>query len=283
ETAAYAFDSDRFNRVERAIARADVDAVAAVSLLELDAHGLDRLIASCGEMARALEAGPSGWDNPIYHTRLMLMIGRRLDENPTYAGGVPRASARLLAANNAEYAAKPGLGFLEVIHPLPEEEFESATEALRRSVAEQLEGLREQRRMAPEPDDLRRRAVAAAYADGSEEGKLRHKYEMAIDRSLRATIQQLMMLERSGADLAEGPEEAGSADDSAEECAAEVSTDKPVTSNDRAAPGSSGPAAPGSLGDGVSGSVPTPVPAPMRGSEAPSRAAARAGGGGSPR
>ncbi len=44
--------------------------------------------------------------------------------------------------------------------------------------------------------------MAAAYCDGSEEGKLRHRYEMAIDRSLRATIGQLMMLEKSGADLA---------------------------------------------------------------------------------
>jgi hypothetical protein len=106
---------------------------------------------------------------------------------------------------------------------------------------------------------------------------------MAIDRSLRATIQQLMMLERSGADLAGGPEEAGSADDSAEECVTEVSTDKPVTSNDRAVPGTSGPAAPGSLGEGESRSVPRSVPGPTRGSEVPNRAASAAGGGRSAR
>jgi hypothetical protein len=91
------------------------------------------------------------------------------------------------------------------------------------------------------------------------------------------------MLERSGADLAGGPEEAGSEDNSAEDCASEVSTDKPVTETDRAAPGSPEPVAPGSLGGDESGSVPTSVPAPMRGSEASSRAAARAGGGGSTR
>ena len=39
ETAAYAFDSAPLNRVSAAIARADVDVVAAVSLLEFDAHG----------------------------------------------------------------------------------------------------------------------------------------------------------------------------------------------------------------------------------------------------
>ncbi len=55
----------------------------------------------------------------------------------------------------------------------------------------------------PDPAELRACAVAAAYCDGSEEGKLRHRYEMAIDRSLRATIQQLIALEKSGADLPE--------------------------------------------------------------------------------
>ena len=277
ETAAYAFDSDRFNRVERAIARADVDVVAAVSLLELDAHGLDRLIASCGELERALEGGPKGWDQPHYHMRLMLMIGQRIDEYPGFAGPIPKASAGLLAANNAEFSERPcfDYGHGVVIFPLPEAEHEAAVEAIRRAIAEQVERLRERRRGVPEPAELRRRAVAAAYADGTEEGKLRHRYEMAIDRSLRATILQLMMLEKSGADLAGEPEEAGSAD---EGCASEMSVDKHVASTNGAAPGSSGPAAPGSLGDDGSGSVPTSAAAPKRGSEAPSRASARAGG-----
>ena len=159
ETAAYAFDSDRFNRVERAIARADVDVVAAVSLLELDAHGLDRLIASCGELERALEGGPKGWDQPHYHMRLMLMIGQRIDEYPGFAGPIPKASARLLAANNAEFAERPcfDYGHGAVVFPLPEAEHEAAVEAIRRAIAEQLERLRERRRGVPEPAELRRR------------------------------------------------------------------------------------------------------------------------------
>jgi hypothetical protein len=280
ETAAYAFDSDRFNRVERAIARADVDAVAAVSLLELDAHGLDRLIASCGELERALEGGPKGWDQPHYHMRLMLMIGQRIDEYPSFAGPIPKASARLLAANNAEFAEKPcfDYGHGAVVFPLPEEEHEAAVETIRRAIAEQVERLRERRGRVPEPAELRRRAVAAAYADGTEEGKLRHRYEMAIDRSLRATILQLMMLEKSGADLAGELEEAGSAADAADGCTSQVNAQKNVASTNGVAPGSPGPAAPGSLGGGMGGPIPTAVPASMRGSEGPSQAAARAGG-----
>jgi hypothetical protein len=309
DTAGYAFDFDRFNRVERAFARSDTDPGAAVTLLELDATGLDRLIASCGELARALEAGPAGWNRPNYHMMLMALAGHRLDENPHYVGGVPKASAQLLAANDAEFAANPcfDYGYLVVVHPLPEDEHEAAVEVLKRAVAEQLERLRGMRRAAPEPADLRRRAVAAAYADGTEEGKLRHRYEMAIDRSLRATIQQLIMLERSGADLGGGfedemgseasgwPGSAGEPRSSeasgtgvgeptpAARSETEVSAKNEVAPKSEAAPLVSEPAAPGSLGAFGSGSVPTPEVAPTRGPKAPNRAAPAVGERRSPR
>jgi hypothetical protein len=271
DTAAYAFDSGRFGRVERALARADVDPVAAVALLELDAHGLDRLIASCGELERALGAGPSGWNQPNYHMRLMLLIGQRLDENPHHAGAIPGASARLLAANNAEFAAGPcfDYGHGVVVFPLPEAEHEAAVETLGRAVAEQVERLRELRRRVPEPADLRRRAVAAAYADGTEEGKLRHRYEMAIDRGLRATVGQLMALEKSGADLA------GS--ESYPEDREEDTADGSAPSEGEAA------GAPGSVGAGDLGPIPTRAAAPIRGPKATISVSKPSGGGGSRR
>jgi hypothetical protein len=293
DAAGYAFDAERFARGERALARAADDPGAAMTLLEMDAAGLDRLLASCGELERALGAGPAGWDQPHYHIRLMLMTGCRLDENPSYAGAVPRASAGLLAANDAAFAAKPcfDYGFGVVVFPLPEAEREAAVESLRRAVAEQVERLRELRRRAPEPADLRRRAVAAAYCDGSEEGKLRHRYEMAIDRGLRATIGQLVALEKSGADLAGATAGSGSADESVPESAETLDPqsvmNKQVSATTRVAgcPSSTStvPAAPGSLGACRSGSVPPPVAAPMPGSEAPSGAAETAGGGRSAR
>ncbi len=70
----------------------------------MDATGIDRVIDSCGELERALEAGPTAWDQPHYHQRLMLVTRHRLDEYPHNAGPIPQASARLLAANNAEFA-----------------------------------------------------------------------------------------------------------------------------------------------------------------------------------
>ena len=86
-----------------------------------------------------------------------------------------------------------------------------------------------------------------------------------------------------GADLAGAAEGAESGDDTAEDCTSEVVADRNVKANDWAAPASSRAAAPGSLGAGEARAVPATEPAPMRGPEAPSRAAERDGGGRSPR
>ncbi len=58
ELAGDTFDFERFNRVDRAVSRADTDPGGALTLLELDATGIDRVIASCGELERAWRRGP---------------------------------------------------------------------------------------------------------------------------------------------------------------------------------------------------------------------------------
>jgi hypothetical protein len=60
--------------------------------------------------------------------------------------------------------------------------------------------------------------------DASPEGRLLHRYEMALDRSLRATIKELRMLEKSGADLAESEPVEGSK-------VAPVAADAPTEAN----------------------------------------------------
>ena len=69
---------------------------------------------------------------------------------------------------------------------------------------------------------IRQRAVDAALVDDSPEARLLHRYEMAHDRSLRSTINQLIALDKSGADLA-GVEE----DDEETAVALPVATDRP--------------------------------------------------------
>ncbi len=265
ELAGDAFDFERFNRADRAVSRAATDPGGALSLLEMDATGIDRIIDSCGELERALEAGPSGWDQPHYHQRLMLVTSHRLDEYPHNAGPIPRASARLLAANNAEFAERPVLRLRPLRGRLP-----AARGGARggRRAAEACGG--REGRPAPgaprhdaRPGGVARRAVAAAYCDGSEEGKLRHRYEMAIDRSLRATIQQLIALEKSGADLG-GSE-------------SQVDDTKLDTPDEPAESEASEAVAPGSVGAGEVGSVPSRSGAPVRVQKAPNPAPPRRG------
>jgi hypothetical protein len=76
-------------------------------------------------------------------------------------------------------------------------------------------------------------AVDAASQDVSKEGQLIHRYEMAHDRSLRATIGQLMALEKSGADVEDW------ADDESQD-----ETENEVTSSDSAAPTEANPPEP---------------------------------------
>ncbi len=103
----------------------------------------------------------------------MLVTRHRLDENPYNAGPIPKASARLLAANNAEFADNPcfDYGHCVFVVPLPEEERAAAVELLKRAVAEKVQRLRELRATMPDPAELRaapwRPHIATARRRGS--------------------------------------------------------------------------------------------------------------------
>jgi hypothetical protein len=259
DAAAHGFDDERFARVERVVERLPDDPPSALALLESHAAGIDRLITAWRSLAAALAGGPGGWDQPLYHSRLMYLLGHRGDADPADAGPMPLASARLLAAN------APGNG----IDRLPADRRAEAVEGLRGLIAEQLGRLEGLRREVPDPAVLRRRAIDAALAEVSEAEELRHRYEMAHDRSLRATIGQLMALERSGADLAGSESEP-------EEKSGDASDDPAPSEGAEAG-------APGSVGAGDLGTIPTRGEAPSRGVRGPISVPEPAGGGGSPR
>ena len=79
DDAGRSFDAEVAARVDRAIARFDDDPRAALMLLESHAAGLDRLLVSWGGLVEALEAGPAGWSQPLYHRRLMILLGHRAE------------------------------------------------------------------------------------------------------------------------------------------------------------------------------------------------------------
>ena len=189
------FDAEVAARVERAIDRFEDEPRAALTLLESHAAGLDRLLVSWGGLVEALAGGPGGWDRPLYHQRLMILLGHRADAVAMEAGPVPFASARLQRAH------VPGLGGRPV--PLSAAEAGAAFEAVRAKVESEVARLRDLREHVADPSEGRRQAMEAASTDTSKEAQLRHRYEMEHEKSLRWVLHQLVALEKSGADLPE--------------------------------------------------------------------------------
>ena len=75
---AYAFDSERRRRVDRALERIYEEPTAAMADLESHAFGIDRLIRTWTELEAALARGPSGWDQASTHgVRLIDMLHGR--------------------------------------------------------------------------------------------------------------------------------------------------------------------------------------------------------------
>jgi hypothetical protein len=170
DDAARGFDAEVAARVARAVDRFDDDPMAALSLLESHAAGIDRLLVSWGGLVEALGSGPGGWDRPMYHHRLMGLLGHRADAVPLEAGPVPRASSRLLKSN------VPGPGGGQTL-PLPAAEAEAAFEAIRRTVESEVARLRGLR--APAGDGgggvghVEGVAAAAPLRAGAREGAAR--------------------------------------------------------------------------------------------------------------
>jgi hypothetical protein len=184
-----AFDAERHRRVDRALDRIGHEPAAALHDLQVHAAGVDRLVVAWAELGEALASGPAGWDRPFLHDRLMLLHGRMTQADPATIGEAGRASAKLVAANG------PGG------RRLPAEQAEAAVAAIRGVVDRELARLRELRTQLRDPADDRAQMAAAALSDDTAGAQLRTRYEMALVRSVRSTIKQLMELHRTGADL----------------------------------------------------------------------------------
>ncbi len=197
DDAVRAYDAERQAAVDRAVDRFEDDPRAALSLLEYSALGIDRLVAAWGELDAALEDGPSGWSQR-FHLRLMLLLGHPDGTDLITAGA---AAHRLAAAAGGR--ASPASSRCRRARP------RSRSPASGGWRPRPSTGSGNPRRHAPDHSGDRRRAAEAASGDMTAEAQLRHRYEMALDRSLRGTIYQLIALDRSGTDLPEPAQRPG--------------------------------------------------------------------------
>ena len=168
--------------------------------LRSDVDGVDRLIAWWDVLDATLEEGPAAWDFGS-HARLMVLLGHLPDADPAGRLGRcrwprPGCSSPTTPGHSPGRRPARGRGGRGRDRRVPG--------AGRRHAPASCDGPASGSRTRPSSAE---RAIGAVRVDSSKEAVLLHRYEMAHDRSLRATLKDLMALAKSGADLVERPEE----------------------------------------------------------------------------
>ena len=168
----------------------------AVENLRATAPGIDALITAWQELAESA-AEPEGWNNVKEHHELML---RLMGWNPwsefADAGPLAVTSYRLYLTNHPE-VVEPDFDRFR-----PAEATQAAAEVAA-YCQESIDWLEGQRENCPDPELARMQFLDEQALDLTYGGKELQRYEATLDRSLRATINQLIQLEKTGADLTE--------------------------------------------------------------------------------
>jgi hypothetical protein len=198
EAAATRFDDVDDAFLDDALGTLDDDPAGALDALRGDPAGFDYLLNTLDEMDERA-ASAATWDDLELHNRLLTLLGHRADADEEAAGPEMVASLELVAANAPA-------DFEELGEPLTPAEAEAAVAGVRGVLARLREETTERKREFLDNSVCRSRAIDLASLDESKSAQLLLRYEMAHDRSLRATINQLMALEKSGADESEWSE-----------------------------------------------------------------------------
>ncbi len=221
DAAAERFDAEQRDAVDGAFDLFETNPRQALEILRSVMAGVDGLIEWWDVLDTTLEEGPAAWDVGS-HARLMVLLGHQPDADPAAAGPMPLASARLLLANIPN-------AFTLAAGPLAGDAAEDAIAELLGLADDARAELRKLRKRLDDPATVRRRAIAAACVDDSKQAVLQHRYEMAHDRSLRATLKELRTLAKSGAD------EVGRREDLAAPSVAAPAAEAPTEANPAAA------------------------------------------------
>jgi len=161
--------------------------------------GVEALIGLWDDLRDAADAPESWHDTNAHHVRLLNLLGHPRDADAGDADVEDAAmdSWRLLAWNNPDLAPESDAG------DLTDAQADATAEALRGFIDDRLAALVEDLAGFPDPSLVRDRIAQAAAVDASPEGRALLRYEGQHDRSFRATLNQLIQLTRTGADLAD--------------------------------------------------------------------------------
>jgi hypothetical protein len=185
---------DPESRAERAEGRLYRKPAEAVAELRSFLEGVDRLVARWGELDDVLAEDAQEWHEGDYHDTLMNLLGLDSEVDAAEAGPMAEDSRRLIASNNAQL----------LVDRLPSDEADAIGARLRAGIAREVEALEALARELAEPDD----DGEPVRDDGAPDEEIKflgvtrqtmllHRYEMAIERSMRGAMKDLMALEKA--------------------------------------------------------------------------------------
>ncbi len=183
-------------RVNRADEDLYDDPAGAVQELRSFPEGIDRLLSEWRKLEDALDDGAEAWDDAL-NRRATRLLGRDPEVDAAAAGPLAEDSARLAAANELRIEEEGEAG------RLAEPGASAMVAALRRGISRQIRELRELRATLVAPAAGAEAPADAKFSGVTHELMLMHRYEMGIERQLRATIRDLAALRKAG--MAGGP------------------------------------------------------------------------------
>jgi len=194
--------------------------------------GVEALIGLWDDLRDAADAPESWHDTNAHHVRLLNLLGHPRDADAGDADVEDAAmdSWRLLAWNNPDLAPESDAG------DLTDAEADATAEALRGFIDDRLAALVEDLAGFPDPSLVRDRIAHAAAVDASPEGRALLRYEGQHDRSFRATLNQLIQLTRTGADLADTDTDTDTEADAPAPIRARADVDAPTEATEAVAP-----------------------------------------------
>jgi hypothetical protein len=184
------------DRIRASVDRLRTEPARAVAELLKDAHGINALRELWDDLANQANELGDWCTFAAHHDRLLAFLGFDANVHCDEVGEIAHQSFRLVITND------PAQGGHDSGPMSDDEALEFAAELVafcEAKVAELTEALGNCR----DPNIPRFAFADEVSVDTTDAGKQLHRYETTLDRSLRATIAQLIQLEKTGADLAE--------------------------------------------------------------------------------
>lgn len=206
-TAGRGFDDQVNAGVIEGLDLLETDPPRGLAHLRGSAAGLGVLLDLWADVLRDTEV-PTRWTDPeAHHGRLLALLGLPIGARASQGGPAALASFLLEMDNDREPGCDPS-------YHLTPERARAEADTIRAVAREQVADLLAELAGREPTATSRSRHVELRAAEPTERGRSLHRYEMAHDRSFRATLNQLMAMARSGLDEAGTLDEADGPDPS---------------------------------------------------------------------